>query len=118
VRGGVTKWALKQAAHGILPEAIRARRKQGFSPPFSAWARGPLRAQVAEHLSRERIERAGVLDAAATTDLFQRHVSGQVERGRTLWALLSLQMWAEKFVAAPAAAPMTPAAAEALPTGA
>jgi asparagine synthase (glutamine-hydrolysing) len=118
VRGGVTKWALKQAAHGLLPEAIRARRKQGFSPPFSAWARGPLRAQVAEHLSRERIEHAGVLDAAATTDLFQRHVSGQVERGRTLWALLSLQMWAEKFVAAPAAAPMTPAAAEALPTGA
>ena len=101
LRGGTTKWALKQAARGLLPETVRARRKQGFSPPFSAWARGPLRAEVSERLSRERIERAGVLDATATRDLFERHAAGQVERGRTLWALLSLQMWAERFVAAP-----------------
>jgi asparagine synthase (glutamine-hydrolysing) len=115
LRGGTTKWALKQAAKGLLPEAVRARRKQGFSPPFSAWARGPLRAEVSERLSRERVERAGVLDPVATRDLFERHAAGQVERGRTLWALLSLQMWAERFVAAPQAVPARVAELEAQP---
>lgn len=105
LRGGTTKWALKQAAHGLLPDAVRERRKQGFSPPFSAWARGPLRAEISERLSSERLARAGVLDPAATRALFERHAAGQVERGRTLWALLSLQMWAERFVAAPAGIP-------------
>ncbi|MGH7741218.1 MAG: asparagine synthetase B family protein, partial [Candidatus Eiseniibacteriota bacterium] len=114
VRGGTTKWALKRAARDLLPETVRTRRKQGFSPPFSAWARGPLRAQVSERLSRERLEKAGVLDATATRELFERHAAGQVERGRTLWALLSLQMWAERFVASPAAIPAPAAESEAL----
>ena len=118
LRGRTTKWALKQAARGLLPDAVRSRRKQGFSPPFSAWARGPLRAEVSERLSRERIERAGVLDASATRDLFERHAAGQVERGRTLWALLSLQMWAERFVAAPQVAPALATETEALTSGA
>jgi asparagine synthase (glutamine-hydrolysing) len=118
LRGSTTKWALKQAALGLLPDAVRGRRKQGFSPPFSAWTRGPLREEVSDHLSAERIERAGVLDPAATRSLFERHAAGQVERGRTLWALLSLQMWAERFVAAPAAMPARAAEAEALPSGA
>jgi asparagine synthase (glutamine-hydrolysing) len=96
LRGRTSKWALKQAAHGLLPPELLARRKQGFSPPFSAWARGPLRGSIEAHLSRERIERAGVLDPAATRTLLRDHVEGRVERGRTLWTLLSLQMWAER----------------------
>jgi asparagine synthase (glutamine-hydrolysing) len=106
LRGRTGKWALKQAAREVLPEAILSRRKQGFSPPFSSWARGPLRALVSDRLSRERIERAGVLDPVRVRTLLEEHVSGRVERGRTLWALLSAQMWAERWVAgmAPAGA--------------
>jgi asparagine synthase (glutamine-hydrolysing) len=98
LRGRTGKWALKQAARGILPDAILDRRKQGFSPPFSAWARGPLRASVEARLSPERIKRAGVLDPAHVRAILEEHVSGRGERGRTLWTLLSLQMWAERWV--------------------
>jgi asparagine synthase (glutamine-hydrolysing) len=82
----------------LLPAALLARRKQGFSPPFSAWARGPLRAQVSELLSRERVARAGVLDPAAVRDVLDAHLDHRSDRGRTLWTLLSLQMWAERWV--------------------
>ncbi|MBI5709824.1 MAG: asparagine synthase (glutamine-hydrolyzing) [Candidatus Eisenbacteria bacterium] len=109
LRGGAGKWALKQAAKGLLPDSILARRKQGFSPPFSAWARGPLRALVSERLSPGRIRRAGVLDPATTERVLDDHVSGRAERGRTLWALLSLQMWAERWVAAAHVEPVAPA---------
>ncbi|HTM57239.1 MAG TPA: asparagine synthase (glutamine-hydrolyzing) [Candidatus Udaeobacter sp.] len=103
LRGNTTKWALKQAAHGLLPEKLMARRKQGFSPPFSAWSRGALRSTVEERLSEKRIEEAGVLDVTATRTLLRDHVEGRVERGRTLWTLLSLQMWAERRTVAGAA---------------
>lgn len=117
LRGTSGKWALKQAARGLLPDAILDRRKQGFSPPFSAWARGPLRGLVVDLLSPARIERAGVLDSGAVHELLGAHLSGAEDRGRTLWAILSLQMWAEQRgrIATPAAeaTPVEPATADA-----
>ena len=77
-----------------MPDLL-ARRKQGFSPPFSAWARGPLREYVSERLSHERVTQAGVLDPEPVERLVTQHLSGAADRSRTLWTLLSLQMWAE-----------------------
>ena len=97
LRGKTGKRALKLAARGLLPRAILARRKQGFSPPFSVWARGPLRGLVESRLAPERLRRAGVLDVEATRRVLEDHVAGRSERGRTLWTLLSLQMWGERW---------------------
>jgi asparagine synthase (glutamine-hydrolysing) len=97
LRGKTGKRALRLAARGLLPPAIVARRKQGFSPPFSAWARGPLRSLVEWRLAPARVRAAGVLDAEATRRVLEDHVSGRAERGRTLWTLLSLEMWAERW---------------------
>jgi asparagine synthase (glutamine-hydrolysing) len=109
LRGTSGKWVLKRAAERLLPREILHRRKQGFSPPFSAWARGPLRGLVLDALSPDRLAAAGVLDAASVTPLLRAHLDGREDRGRTLWALLSLQSWAEHWVQGqrPAAEPAT-----------
>jgi asparagine synthase (glutamine-hydrolysing) len=99
LRGTQGKWALKQAAKSLLPRDLLARRKQGFSPPFSAWARGPMRGLVVDALAPARIERAGVLDPRAVQKLLRAHLDASEDRGRTLWAVLSLQAWAERWVA-------------------
>jgi asparagine synthase (glutamine-hydrolysing) len=109
LRGTSGKWALKQAAKHLLPPDLLARRKQGFSPPFSAWARGPLRAMVTGALSPARIAAAGVLDPGAVQRLLREHLDATEDRGRTLWAVLSLQSWAEHWVLG------TPAIADAAP---
>ncbi len=96
LRGTSGKWALKQAAHSLLPADLLARRKQGFSPPFSAWARGPMRGLVVEALSPSAIEESGLLDARAVQHVVRDHLEGREDRGRTLWALLSLQCWAQR----------------------
>jgi len=105
LRGSTTKLALKLAARGLLPESILTRRKQGFSPPFSMWARGPLKRLVESRLAPERMRAAGVLDPDAARHVLDEHVSGHAERGRTLWTLLSLQMWAERWMAGVAPSP-------------
>jgi asparagine synthase (glutamine-hydrolysing) len=98
LRGTSGKWALKQAAAGLLPREILTRRKQGFSPPFSAWARGPLRGLVLDALSPARVTAAGVLDARAVQGVVRAHLDCREDRGRTVWTLLSLQSWAEQWV--------------------
>ncbi|MEO5987755.1 MAG: asparagine synthase (glutamine-hydrolyzing) [Candidatus Eisenbacteria bacterium] len=114
LRGTSGKWALKQAAAELLPKAILSRRKQGFSPPFSAWARGPMRGLVVDTLSSSRIDAAGVLDSRPAQRVVREHFEGREDRGRTLWTLLSLQSWAERWVAGPAPRTAEPAVAEAL----
>jgi len=107
LRGTTGKWALKQAAAKLLPAEILHRRKQGFSPPFSSWARGPLRGLVLDALSPGRIAAAGVLDPVAVQQLVRSHLDGSEDRGRTLWALLSMQSWAERWlVRSPAPVPV------------
>jgi len=73
--------------------------KQGFSPPFSAWARGPMRGLVDDALSAARVARGGLLDPRAVGEIVDAHLENRADRGRTLWTLLSLQMWAERWVA-------------------
>jgi asparagine synthase (glutamine-hydrolysing) len=105
LRGATGKWILKQVAKEWLPAPVITRRKQGFSPPFSAWVRGPWRDLVREMLSPARIARAGVLDGARVSAVLERHLRNEAESGRALWSLLSLQLWAERWLLDPIAPP-------------
>ena len=113
LRGATGKWVLRRVAEDMLPPDLITRRKQGFSPPFSAWARGPLRGVVVDALSPARVRAAGVLDADPVQRLLRAHLDGREDRGRALWAMLSLQCWAERWVtnaAAPAPGSARPSA--------
>jgi len=98
LRGVSGKWVLKRAAHGLLPDGIIRRRKQGFAPPFSAWIRGPLRRLVLSKLDSQRVARAGILDPAGVVRILRQHLLGEAEHGRAIWAILCLQLWAERWL--------------------
>ena len=98
LRGTTGKWVLKRAAEGLLPKPIIYRRKQGFAPPFSSWVRGPLRGLVLSKLEPRRVGRAGVLDPAGVLRILKEHLLGEAEHGRAIWAILCLQLWAERWL--------------------
>jgi asparagine synthetase B (glutamine-hydrolysing) len=120
LRGTSGKWVLRRIAETMLPREVVFRRKQGFSPPFSAWARGPLRGLVVDLLSPARVRAAGILDPAAVQQLLRAHLDGREDRGRALWTVLSLQCWAEHWspFAVADAQPGTPAAQSFAPAAA
>ncbi len=105
LRGTSGKWILKEVAKDLVPRRVITRRKRGFSPPFSAWARGPWRNLVREVLAPERVARAGVLDGARVALVVERHLRNEAENGRQLWCLLSLQLWAERWLSSPGRPP-------------
>ena len=43
VRGGVTKWVLKEIVYRHVPRELVDRPKSGFAVPLADWIRGPLR---------------------------------------------------------------------------
>jgi asparagine synthase (glutamine-hydrolysing) len=83
LRGGTTKWLLREAARGLLPEQVIRRPKQGFAVPIGRWfAEGKL--EVRPESLPDCIDRHHVQVLSA------QHRAGKQDQRLALWALLSL----------------------------
>ncbi|MBX0331030.1 asparagine synthase (glutamine-hydrolyzing) [Oscillochloris sp. ZM17-4] len=95
VRGRRTKWLLAAAFGEMLPPEVAARGKQGFSIPVGTWLRNELRPWAEERLL-DSPALGEWLRPAAVAALVGEHMSGKVNHGKKLWALLMLELWMEQ----------------------
>src|SRR5262249_27253379 len=98
VKGWRTKYILKRALAGRLPDAVLDRRKQGFGVPIGPWLRGPLRPLLEELLREERLRRTGLFCPEAVGRLVGEHLAGTQNHQRPLWALLAFELWRDAHV--------------------
>ncbi|MCK6580542.1 MAG: asparagine synthase (glutamine-hydrolyzing) [Anaerolineae bacterium] len=97
LRGGVTKWILRQVARDLLPADLIDRPKHGFGVPLGAWLRSDMSLVRETLLSREARAR-GLLNLTAVEGLIDEHVSGRRDHGQRLWGLLTLEWWHRLFI--------------------
>jgi len=97
LRNGTTKYILKKAMRGILPDRIIDRSKRGFAVPLSYWFRGGLGPYIRELLLGERSRRRGIFNMRYVEDLISRHDKGQ-DLDLQLWTLISFELWAKTFL--------------------
>jgi asparagine synthase (glutamine-hydrolysing) len=75
----------------------QSRSKRGFEVPMSAWLRGPLQ-QILQEALLERTDLAGLpINKDAFRLMLHQHVTGEADFARSLWTLLSLALWEEKY---------------------
>src|SRR5205085_5001583 len=60
IRGGTTKWILREAMRGILPAEILNRPKMGFPVPVGQWLRGEFKDVVDEYVLGKRTLARGI----------------------------------------------------------
>jgi asparagine synthase (glutamine-hydrolysing) len=101
VRGGETKWVLKQAFREQLPDCAVSRPKHGFELPIDAWLRGPLAETFEDAVLAPQARVRDFVDQAAARKLHRAHRSGAGRHGGVLWSLLVLARWAERHLGAP-----------------
>jgi asparagine synthase (glutamine-hydrolysing) len=98
LRGGQTKWLLRQVLERHVPAKLVERPKMGFGLPIGAWLRGEL-APWAEHLLDEgRLSRQGLLDPVPVRRAWELHRSGRRDLGYELWDVLVLQSWIDRWM--------------------
>jgi asparagine synthase (glutamine-hydrolysing) len=95
IRRGAKKPLLAAAVPGIDEAALR-RPKMGFTLPFDAWFRGPLRAWMEGVLLDGPVRRAGILRPSAVEGLWRSFLSGRrpVSHAR-VWSLAALSVFCE-----------------------
>ncbi len=97
LRGGDSKWILKQLLYRHVPQQMLDRPKKGFSVPMGQWLRGPLRQWGEQLLALPRLEAQNLLDAQRVREVWMQHQSGQVDNSARLWGILMLQAWLDEY---------------------
>ena len=99
LRGLRSKFLLKRALQGILPDNILRRPKKGFGIPVAEWFRGPLKEQMLAALSPERISAEGLFEAAEVGRLIDDHLAGRRDNRKQLWTLFAFESWYGGYLA-------------------
>jgi asparagine synthase (glutamine-hydrolysing) len=92
VRGFTTKAILKEAARGLVPDAVIRRRKRGLSVPVARWLNAGLGSLADRYLAAPRLFRD-----APIARLLAEHRAGARNNARKLWPILMAELWAEKW---------------------
>ena len=98
LNGKRSKYILKEAFRGILPDEILDRRKEGFSIPIKSWMKGELKPMLLEFLSPRALAETGWFDSAHVQRLIGEHLAGRENHSHRLWALLMFQMWHHEYM--------------------
>ena len=97
LRGRETKFLLREAMKGILPDEILTRPKMGFPVPVGNWFRREFRHIVGEYVLSERSSGRGIFNMDFVREIVNRHNAGENHDER-LWFLVNFEIWQRRFL--------------------
>ncbi len=93
-----TKYVLKKAMEGIVPNEILYREKQGFGVPIEEWINKQLRSQIYETLLEKRTIERGYFKRSYIETLLSEHSRRRRDHSHSLWVLFMLELWHRRFL--------------------
>jgi asparagine synthase (glutamine-hydrolysing) len=93
LKGGVSKWILREVLYRHVPRELIERPKMGFGVPIDSWLRGPLRPWAESLLDEQLLAQQGYLNATMVRKVWQEHLAGKCNWQHQLWAVLMFQAW-------------------------
>lgn len=101
---GRPKELIRKAVNGLLPKQIVRKPKKGFGPPSAAWTREALSETLDQTFTRASVEENGIFVYDEIRRMLHEHRSRRADHGRSIWALLSFQLWYNNFIEKPTTA--------------
>ena len=91
-----TKYVLRKAAEGIVPDHVVKRKKLGFPVPIRHWLKnelydwavGLIRTSQTDHL----------LNKQEVLRLLEEHVQNKKDNSRKIWTILTFMIWHQIYV--------------------
>jgi len=93
-----TKWILKEALKGRLPEETLNKSKQGFAVPVAQWLKKDLKFLLLSAFEKRKIDREGIFDHAAVSRLIQEFLDNRSDSRKEIWALFMFEMWYDNWM--------------------
>jgi asparagine synthase (glutamine-hydrolysing) len=98
VRRLTTKYVLKHAARGIVPDRVIDKPKIGFfKPAVDSWFRSQADGAIADYLLDPKPRYADFIDRAEVAHMVRRYLDGG-GGARTLLSIMMLEIWLSTYV--------------------
>jgi asparagine synthase (glutamine-hydrolysing) len=98
MRHGLTKYLLRQAARGSVPDVILSRRdKMGFPTPIDVWFSRRGRT-VLSFLGSPEVKARGILDRKRAIEVVSDHVRGKSNNSFLIWKMINIELWFSLFI--------------------
>lgn len=94
---GETKYILKKALEGLVPDEVMYRPKRGFSLPIQEWFKSDLGKYVEKMLISDSSMVCNFLKKDFIKNMIKEHRNGNVNYGNKLWSLLTLELWFKEY---------------------
>ncbi|WP_292370354.1 asparagine synthase (glutamine-hydrolyzing) [Methanoregula sp. UBA64] len=102
IRNGVTKWSLRAAIVGLVPDSIRCRRdKMGFVTPEECWMKNELRDFMQGIFSSESFCFRPYWDAKAVKEDYDAFLNGTSAYSPEIWRIACTELWLRTFIDRP-----------------
>ncbi|MBI4994748.1 asparagine synthase (glutamine-hydrolyzing) [Candidatus Peregrinibacteria bacterium] len=99
IKNGISKYALKQAVRGIIPDEIIDRKKQGFSAPIAEWLKQSLQKELPNVIWNSKIWETGVFNRKTIEKLIKDHQNNKADLSFRIWNILTLCIWFDHWMA-------------------
>ncbi len=86
-----TKYILKKAVRGLLPDKIIDRPKKGFSIPLRDWVTGELSSMVENLLLSDKFQARGLFHESYVRQLLKDNK--KIDHSDRIWNLVGLEKW-------------------------
>ena len=99
IRNGTTKWVMRKASYGLMPERIRNRQdKIGFATPEDVWLKRDLKDTMRKVFSSESFKSRGFYDQQKTLERFDQYLTGKIKNYQLFWRIYNLEIWYRIFI--------------------
>ena len=97
LRKGMPKALLVAALEDLLPSEVVHQSKRGFTFPWAAWLRGPLKAKLDKGFHEIAPALSGAIDAGKANQIWQDYLDGKTSWSRP-WSLYVLNEWTRRHL--------------------
>jgi asparagine synthase (glutamine-hydrolysing) len=102
IKNAWSKYVLRNAVKGVVPESVRRRKKAGTPIPFDRWMRG-LHQDIGQVFSSPKFRDRVYFNPEKVIVVWDRYCRGKMSRserrfyGDVLWRILNVELWLEAF---------------------
>lgn len=96
ITNGTTKYILREAARGSVPEDVLHRKKLGFPVPIRHWLKNELYEWAKKLIQESATDH--LLEKRIIFKLLEEHGAGKKDNSRKIWTVLVFMIWYKVYI--------------------
>ncbi|WP_442595617.1 asparagine synthase (glutamine-hydrolyzing) [Neobacillus sp. D3-1R] len=93
---GTTKYILRKAAEGIVPDHVLNRKKLGFPVPIRHWLKDEMNDWAKKIIRESNTDH--LINKAYLLKLLEDHCQNKADNSRKIWTVLMFMVWHQVYV--------------------